>query len=389
MTQCCVGDTTEVRDLSDFNLSVRERLRYKDISWLMPSVDVVPILEKLGVEDISIRGHEVRAKCPDHAMFVGRESSDPAWAMDAETGETFCFTEGRGSNLVWIVSRMLDCHPREAVKFLMQTDADIADSTLQFAQNKKFRTRTAPSEFSEYGVEGEPIPAIRGLSAIKRDMESRYISQSVYDFFMYPPGKAPTLIRPETVDRYKVFERTWGTYANRAIIPFVQKGNVVGFCAIDILGVNRWLQEHPLKAKGDYRKVLYPENFIAGGGPLSHMPDGCLFGFDDCRKGCDVLFLVEGAREKMKLLQEGFPDSVAILGGYLGDGQFRLITEIAPKRIALMFDGDSAGRAITDRVHDRLSRNFLKDKLLRCRIPDGKDPKNLEKADFQALLEQK
>jgi hypothetical protein len=373
--------------MSEFNLSIRERLRYKDISWLMPSVDVGTILQKLGVEDISVRGDEVQAKCPDHAMFVGRDSSDPNWFVNTKTGESICFTEGRGSNLVWIVSRMLDCHPKDAVKFLMQTEADIAESTLELAKRKKFRESKAPSMYSEYGVEGEPTPAIKGLSAIKRDMESHYMSQAAYDFFMYPPGKQPTLIRPETVDRYKVFERTWGFYNNRVIVPFVLKGKVVGFCAIDILGKERWLKEHPLSGEKEYRKVLYPDNFVAAGGPLSHLPDGCLVGFDDCVKGCDVLFLVEGAREKMKLLQEGFPNSVAILGGYLGEGQFTLITEIAPKCVALMFDGDNAGRMITDRVQARLSRNYHKDKLIRCHVPAGKDPKNLCGSDFQAFLD--
>jgi hypothetical protein len=300
--------------MGEFNLSVRERLRYKNISWLMPSVDVVAILQKLGVEDISTHGDEVRAKCPDHAMYVGRDSSDPAWNVNTDTGETFCFTESRGSNLVWIVSRMLDCHPKEAAKFLMQTESDIAESTLEFAKRKKLRENIAPSMFSQRGVEGEQVAAVRGLSAIKRDMESHYMSKAAYDFFMYPPGKQPTLIRPETVDHYKVFERTWGFYNNRVVVPFVLKGNVVGFCAIDILGKDRWLKDHPLSGVKDYRKVLYPDNFIAAGGPLSHLPDGCLFGFDDCARGCDVLFLVEGAREKMKLFQEGFPNSVAKIG---------------------------------------------------------------------------
>jgi 5S rRNA maturation endonuclease (ribonuclease M5) len=373
--------------MPDWNLSIREQLRYKRIDWLMPSVDIRAILEKLDVGDISpIRGGEIRARCPDHALFVGRESSDPAWAINVDTGETFCFTEGRGSNLVWIVSRMLDCHPREAVKFLMQVDSEIAESTLQLAQNKKFRKRIVPSVFCGYGVEGEPIPAVRGLDAIRRDMEFPYMTPEAYDFFMYPPGKQPTLIRRETVDRYKVFFHTWGDYANRVIIPFVQKGDLVAFCAIDILGKDKWLAEHPLKKEKEYKKVMYPFNSIFAGGSLLPKPSGFLFGFDDCTRGCDILFLVEGAREKMKLLQEGFPDSVAILGGYLGEGQFSLITEIAPKRIALMFDGDKAGRLITDRVHDRLRRNYIDDKIIRCKVPNGKDPKNLQASDIQALI---
>ena len=369
--------------MPEWNLSVREKLRYKNIEWLMPSVDVVAILEKLGIEEISVHGNEIKACCPDHKLFVGRESSDPNWWVNTETGLTMCFTEGRGSNLLWTVSRLLDIHPKEAAKFLMQTDSDIAESTLQMARSKKFRSRIAPSRFGD-GVEEDDRPKVRGLSSIRRDMANRYMSDLAYDFFMNPPGKPRTDILPATVDHYQVFERTYGTYTNRVIIPFTMNGEVVGFCAIDILGKKKWLEIHPLKNEKNYRKVLYPENFVAAG-DWKHNK-GCLFGFDDCVKGCDLLFIVEGPREVMKLWQEGYTNAVAILGGYLGEGQRTLITEIAPKRIALMFDGDDAGRMITDRVEERLRRNYQGKTLIRCHVPYGKDPKNLNRADYDALL---
>jgi hypothetical protein len=219
-------------------------------------------------------------------------------------------------------------------------------------------------------------------------MDAGYMSQEAYQFFIHPPGKSPTNIRQETISHYKIFLRTWGDYINRVVVPFVLKGNLVGYCAIDILGKERWLSEHPMKTERDYKKVLYPFNFISAGLPKQqdHMP-GCLFGYDDCVKGCDILFIVEGAREVMKLWQEGFTNAVAILGGHLGKGQFSLITELAPKKVALMFDGDSAGRTITDRVQDGLSRLYSGENLIRCHVPLGKDPKNLDAQGFTSLVE--
>lgn len=358
-------------------LGIKERQKYRDIEWLMPSVDVLDVLPRLGVEGITIQGNEVRAKCPDHHIYVGRESSDPNWFLNMETGQTICFTEGRGSNLVWITARLLDCHPKEAVKWLMGTDAEVSDATLDIARRGKLRRRLAPSRFSEHGVEGEQRPTVAGLSAIQRDMDARYMSDAAYQFFIHPPGKAPTNIRKETVDHYKVFERTWGTYTNRVLIPFVVKGELMGFCAIDILGKEQWLARHPDKSEEEYKKVRYPANFHSS---------ACLFGFDDCEKGCDDLFITEGAREVMKLRQEGFPNAVAILGSHLGDGQYQLICELAPKRIILLFDGDDAGRLIADRVTEGLRRNYSGDSLIRCNVPEGRDPKNLIGKDFAALV---
>ena len=101
------------------NLGVRERQRYRDISWLMPSVDVRGVLERLGVERIRRNGDEIEALCPDHKLFKGCESSHPNWTVNVHTGVTFCRTEPRSSNLVWTVARLLECHPREAAAFML------------------------------------------------------------------------------------------------------------------------------------------------------------------------------------------------------------------------------------------------------------------------------
>jgi hypothetical protein len=268
----------------------------------------------------------------------------------------------------------------------MQTDSEVSEATLELAQRKKFRERMSSSMYSEYGIEGKPTMGVRGLSGIERDSNNPYMSDEAYQFFMTPPNKLPTNIQKETVDHYKIFERTYGYYIGRVIVPFPMHKKLVGFCAIDLRGKDKWVLAHPLREIKDYRKVLYPPNFISAGNNQKRT-EGCLFGFDDCDKGADILFITEGAREVMKLRQEGYMNAVAILGGYLGEGQFTLITELAPKRIALMFDGDRAGYMIADRVQKRLIRSYPGDRIIKCHVPYGKDPKNLEKADYQKLLE--
>ena len=146
---------------------------------------------------------------------------------------------------------------------------------------------------------------------------------------------------------------------------------------MDIRGKEEWLKSHPLKEEGDYRKVLYPPNMVSG---------NCLFGFDDCEKGADFLVVVEGPREKMKLWQEGFPNSVAIMGSYMSDVQMTLIAELAPKKVVLMFDGDDAGASATERVADKLSRLFPGDRTRRCFPPRGKDPKNLGREELERII---
>lgn len=329
----------------------------------MPSVDVVDVLERLNAESISARGHEIDAMCPDHHMFVERDPSHPRWSCNIDTGETYCFTEPRGSNLFWTVARLLDAkNPNEVVQFMTGKDAGNIRSSLILGKINKMRR----------GKRLNTKDPVR-LDDIKEDMLNRYISDACYGYFMHPSGKNPTNIRRETVDRYQVFERPYGYYSNRAVIPFFMHGELVGFCAIDLLGEKQWILEHPLNDEDDYRKTLYPLNFRSR---------ECLFGYDDVEVGCEHLFVTEGAREVMKLTQESFP-AVACLKADLGDEQIMLLTKKAPKEIILFFDGDEAGWSATDKNAKKLERVF---RVRKCYLPVGQDPKNFCAEDIKKII---
>lgn len=353
---------------------VKERNRYKDISWLMPSIDLEKVFLKLGVVTEPRKGNEIRGFCPDHHLFTGRKPSDSTWAINTDTGETFCFTEARGSNIVWIVSRLLKCEPDDAARFLTGRAAGSDMSALEIEAVKAKASRLHRTKEGER----EKIGKIKGLDAIAKDAANPKMSERAYQFFIHPPGKKyPTNISRETVDRYRVFERTWGFYSNRVVIPYFMGGKIVGFCAIDLLGKQEWLKSHPTQTEKDYRKVRYPENFLSA---------ECLFGFDDCPKGADFIIVTEGAREVMKLTQEGFP-AVAILGAYLSPDHLILLTKLCPKKLVLMFDGDDAGAAITTRVAEAMMSTYAGDRIKKCFLPRGRDPKTLDRSDLLRLIE--
>jgi DNA primase len=353
-------------------ISIREQKKYRNISWLMPSVDIKDAVERLGSRIVSTSGKEMFGFCPDHHLFTNRKPSDPTWEINTETGKTLCFTEGRGSNLVWVACRLLDCVPKEAVKFLTGLSGDFDETEIEL---KSLKVRNSDIRRKD---EQEKL-RVRGLDSIEKDIEKRYLSPEAYQFFVHPPEKKyPTNISQQTVDRYKVFERTYGYYTGRVIIPFFMAGKVVGFCAIDIHGKDSWLRQHPGKLESKYKKVLYPLGFQRG---------TCLFGYDDCQKRTDLLIVVEGAREVMKLWQEGFTNSVAILGSFMSGIQYDMITRLSPKRVALMFDGDDAGVETTTKVSKTLGRLFKADgQIVKCFLPRGRDPKNLCADDFRKML---
>ena len=357
-------------------IGLKDRWKYKDISWLMRDVNVEDVLVRLQSPIDSKSVKEIRAFCPDHYLFTGRPPSHPNWTVNVRTGETMCFTEGRGSNLLWTVRRIFDCDVRDAIKFLTNSESDLDMVNINMSA-----IRHRISQIREQGEERLPV---NGLDAIAREIENRHMSEAAYRFFIQPPGKKyPTNILSETVDRYWVFERTWGYYTNRVIIPFATRGVLDGFCALDILGKDVWLRRHPLKTEDDYKKVLYPANFVSG---------NFLFGLDDCQPEAEFVVVTEGAREVMKLWQEGFPNSVAILGSYLSDNQMNMLTRLNPKRVVLMFDGDDSGVRTMSRIRDKLKRTLgnsmegRESRIQSCFVPRGRDPKNLSRADFEAMI---
>lgn len=333
--------------------------RYSDISWLMPAVDVVSILEVLNVKISSVTGDEVRAFCPDHHLFVGRESSDPNWFCNTVTGLTNCMTEPRGSNLLWTVVRLLGCPPEEAVRVLTGCDANIDQL---YAKNCMLTIEKALK-----GVEPVQPPLVFGLDDVGREIEKRPISDRLYSYFWEPPNKSATSISKETVDYYRVFERTWGKYEGRAIIPIFQKRILTGYCAIDIVGEairrKKWSRSDNFK----YKKVLYPANL-----PLRNT----LFGIDDCNQGEGAIYIVEGARDVMKMKQEGFSSTVGIMKLDISDGQIKLLAEKTPRQVIVFLDGDKRGEEASSLIKAKLSDVFS---VKIAFAPDGLDPKNMNK----------
>jgi len=65
------------------------------------------------------------------------------------------------------------------------------------------------------------------------------------------------------------------------------------------------------------------------------------------------------------------------------------LSELHPKRIILMFDGDDAGVAITTRAANALTGGgvYSKATVQKCFVPRGRDPKTLDREALKLLVE--
>jgi hypothetical protein len=230
--------------------------------------------------------------------------------------------------------------------------------------------------------EEEEVRTVAGLHSVEEEMNQGVMYEDGYEYFMHPPGKPATNITRETVRYFKAFQRTWGFYANRVIIPVMMKGTLYGFAAIDILGKKEWLRQHPTEDEKDYRKVRYPRHMKTG---------SCLFGYDNVTKGTERVIITEGCREVMKVWQEGFPDCVAQLGSRftvqndscVSDDHLKLLSEFGCRNVVLMYDNDPAGREMTRLIGEELKRIFT---VYDALVPKGRDPKTLCGKELKAVL---
>jgi len=344
--------------------------KYRDISWLMELIDLEEVLDRLGVTVVRQSGESLVAYCPDHHLYVDREPSHPKWYIYTETGQTICFTEDRKSNLVYTAARLLECSHDEAARFIVGSDWDAGALAV-----RRLRYKLKGLRGNGKSKLKDSKPKVRLVNNMEREVERGFVLDSGFRYFWEPPGKSPTNITSETVKAHCVFQRTWGFYNDRVIIPFFQNAEIVGFVANDILGAKEWVKRHPGLGEDDYKKVLYPKNM-----GMTRF----LYGIDDLPEKVDEVVLVEGARDKMKLTQEGFY-ALALLHSGLSDEQLALLTERAPKRIFVMMDGDPAGVAASEKIAERLVQFFS---TFIVQTPDDLDPKNLDKTRIKRLFEQ-
>lgn len=109
-----------------------------------------------------------------------------------------------------------------------------------------------------------------------------------------------------------------------------------------------------------------------------------LFPFDYAKRLVDKntpLFIVEGPRDALNLLQHGIP-AVAILGCTNWCTKLLPLLYICkPSRYVIQMDGDLAGKRATEHIYKDLNK-FIPGKVSVDILPDGKDPADLKEEDI-------
>ncbi len=152
-------------------------------------------------------------------------------------------------------------------------------------------------------------------------------------------------------------------YENRIIFPFKCDGNE-SFVAYAV------------------NKHMVPKTL----NPIGSNNNDLIYGYDFW-KSAEVMILVEGITDVIRLIQYGYP-AMALLGKEISDNRIYLIEKLYAKEIVLIFDGDVNVEDVLERA-EKLAKNTSK-KITIAFIEDPvKDPDNLSFKEFTALYKKK
>ena len=106
-----------------------------------------------------------------------------------------------------------------------------------------------------------------------------------------------------------------------------------------------------------------------------------VFGYNVAKKMKGPLWVVEGPRDCMKIVQFG-GRAVAIIGSYVGPKKLQLIESLDPPCIIIATDPDEAG----DKARKYLLENISMIPVYEAKFPEGRDPGNFTKKSYAKMM---
>jgi DNA primase len=290
------------------------------------------VLRHYQVDDLQGgRGGRYRGRCPIH-----RGDGRDAFHVDVKRKIFHCFSCGAGGDMLDLVALLQQCTLREAALQLKDWFGGAATGGEQPTRQRVTKENISvnpPLKFTLRGVDGGHA----------------YL--------------AAREIHENTATRLGVgFYRGPGLMSGRIVIPIRDESG---------------------------RLVAYAGRTVDGGEPRYRFPAGfgksrVLFNFHRAAAtGSDTVLVVEGFFDCLRVSQAGWESVVALMGTELYEHPAQLLRGRF-RRVALMLDGDGAGRLGKDRVAARL-KDLCEVRVIS--LPEDRQPDQLPDSMLRQLIE--
>ncbi|MFN2484974.1 MAG: DNA primase [Candidatus Limnocylindria bacterium] len=350
----------------------------------MPSGTVAEVKTRLGVaevvgETVALKraGASLKGLCPFHA------EKTPSFIVTPERESWHCFGCGEGGDIFSFVMKRDGLDFREALATLAQrAGVELSERTARDDRRKRHLRDALETAIGFYR---EVLVQSRVAEPARRYLAERGLSDETLERFTigFAPDDWQGLVRRLSTRGFTEVElvaaglatrseRTAGVYdrfRGRIIFPIRdQAGGPIGLGGRLLPGVHgpKYLNS-PATPLFDKSRVLYG----------IHLAKAAI-------RREKLAVIVEGYTDVMAAHQAGTGNVVASLGTALTSGQIALATRYA-EAVALAYDVDLAGEAATERgLLEELGPDQSVAKVRVVRIPAGKDPDELIRADREA-----
>ena len=320
-----------------------------DFAQLKEQVSIPEVLNRYGLDKNLKAGSSGRltGPCPVH-----KGKSATAFNVTANGRAWNCFSGScKGGNVLDLVMQLEDCNVRDAGKKLTEMFG------LTFTKEKAGKdgkTATASGKNSS-----ERAPAEQQADTKNRPLE-RALKLNDNHSYLYERG-----LTVETIKTFGVGFCSRGIMRGRVALPIHdEEGQLVAY-------VGRAITDDQAEKTGKYK---LPRGF-----EKCHVVWNLNRAKDHAEDG---LIVVEGFFDAMHVHQAGYPNVVALMGSSLSEHQEHLLAG-ETDRLALMFDGDEAGRNCMREFYKRLRRQVY---LKEIHLQEGQQPDGLTKKAIAELL---
>jgi len=302
-----------------------------DFKSIKSAVSLQMALDHYGINWLRKNGSELRGRCPIH-----QAGGNDAFHVNPTKNAFHCFSCKAKGNVLDFVAAKEKCSVRDAAVKLQEWFG--TNSTTVLAERK-------PSTEEKRGEGTEPGNKPLGFELKGVDLAHPYLAERG--------------ITKETAETFGVgLFSGRGSLSGRVVIPIHNElGELVAYAGRSIDGSE-------------------PRYKLPAGFHKSHV----LFNLHRAT-GAEVI-VVEGFFDCMKVWQSGRSSVVALMGSSLSDRQERLLVGRF-QRVALLLDGDDAGRTAVQEIAARLIPQVY---VKIVEPPEGKQPDQLDEEQLKGLL---
>lgn len=304
-------------------------------------MDLVPMLEELGVEEIREGGKEITARCPMHEARTGQPDTHPSWSINKTTGMHICFSCGwaGGLNVLYV-----------DLGYTLPTDLD--------QQIKVDTVKGRGGRFVRASQENKGLEASnKTLKAPSNEQSEDLVSWSEQRLRVLEPVPsrmaAVRRLKEPALHTYGVL---WDPRKRCWVLPIRNEFGV--------------LEGVQLRQKG-----------VESNQPTGVEKGHHLFGLSALVKmDWDHVTLVESPLDAVRLYGLGIP-AVSSYGAWVSAQQIQLLTRHF-RTVVLALDNDKVGRESTARTEKLLRDRKVLTIRMDYRGLEGKDPGDIE-SDYE------